>query len=73
MASELSAPRNSGAITPAQYATYNSSLNAALGSERRLRGTRAPELEAVIENLHNIAAAGKLTPAACRRCSRRST
>ena len=35
---------------------------AALSSERRLRGTRATELEAVIENLHNIAVAGKLTP-----------
>ena len=61
VASELVRLRNSGAITPAQYATYNSSFNAALGSERRLRGTRATELEAVIENLHNIAAAGKLT------------
>ena len=62
MASELNRLRNSGAITPAEYATYDSSFNAALGSERRLRGTRATELEAVIENLHNIAAAGKLTP-----------
>ena len=62
VASELNRLRNSGAITPAEYATYNSSFNAALGSERRLRGTRATELEAVIENLHNIAAAGKLTP-----------
>ena len=31
VASELTRLRNSGAITPAQYATYNSSLNAALG------------------------------------------
>jgi D-glucuronyl C5-epimerase C-terminus len=62
VASELTRLRNSGAMTPAEYATYNSSFNAALSSERRLRGTRATELEAVIENLHNIAVAGKLTP-----------
>ena len=62
VASELKRLRNSGAITAAEYATYNSSFNASLSSEHRLRGTRATELEAVIENLHNIAAAGKLTP-----------
>ena len=62
MASELGRLRNSGAITAAQYSTYNSQWGAALASERRLRGTRATELEAVIENLHNLAAAGKLTP-----------
>jgi hypothetical protein len=62
VASELKRLLTSGAITPTQYATYSSSFNAALGSERGLHGTRATELEAVIENLHNIAAAGKLTP-----------
>ncbi|HUA71401.1 MAG TPA: D-glucuronyl C5-epimerase family protein [Solirubrobacteraceae bacterium] len=62
VASELKRLLSSGAITAAQYATYSSSFNAALSSERRLRGTRATELEAVIENLHDIAAAGKLTP-----------
>jgi len=62
VSSELARLRNSGAITPAAYGTYNSNWNAALATERRLRGTRAGELEAVIENLHNIAAAGKLTP-----------
>ena len=62
VASELVRLRNSGAITPAEYGSYNSQWNAALSSERRLRGTRATELEAVIENIHNIAAAGKLTP-----------
>jgi D-glucuronyl C5-epimerase C-terminus len=60
-ASELTRLRNSGAITPSAYATYSSSWAAALASERRLRGTRASELEAVIENLHDIAVAGKLT------------
>ena len=62
VASELKRLRSSGAITPAEYDTYNSIFNAALGSERHLRGTRATELEAVITNLHNIAVAGKLTP-----------
>ena len=62
VASELRRLRNSGAITPAAYAGYDSSFNAALATERRLRGIRAAELEAVIENLHNIAATGKLTP-----------
>jgi len=60
-ASQLTRLRNTGAITPAAYATYNSNFNAALAAERRLRGTRATELEAVIENLHDIAVAGKLT------------
>lgn len=62
VSSELARMRNAGAITSSAYATYNSNWNAALATERRLRGTRAGELEAVIENLHNIAAAGKLTP-----------
>ncbi len=60
-AGQLARLRNSGAITTAAYATYNSSFNAALAAERRLGGTRASELEAVIENLHDIAVAGKLT------------
>jgi D-glucuronyl C5-epimerase C-terminus len=60
-AGQLVRLRNSGAITAAAYATYDSSFNAALGAERRLRGTRASELEAVIENLHDIAVDGKLT------------
>jgi hypothetical protein len=62
VASELVRLRNSGAITPAQYGSYSASFNAALASEKRLRGTRATELQAVITNLHNIAASGKLTP-----------
>jgi hypothetical protein len=66
VASELVRLRNSGAITPAQYASYSASFNAALAAERQLRGTRATELEAVITNLHNIAVAGKLTPGRLR-------
>ena len=62
VASELGRLRNSAAITPAEYNTYNADWGAALAAERRLRGTRQRELDAVTENLHNIAAAGKLTP-----------
>jgi hypothetical protein len=62
VASELTRLSHSGAITRAQYRSYKGSWNAALGSERRLSGTRKTELEAVIQNLHNMAVAGKLTP-----------
>jgi hypothetical protein len=60
--SELARLLKTHAITPSQYGTYSASLTAALATERHLHGTPARELEAVIENLHNIAAAGKLTP-----------
>jgi hypothetical protein len=60
--SELVRLRNTHAITPAQYSQYNGSFSAALATERRLRGTRRTELEAVVENLHSIAAVGWLTP-----------
>ena len=60
--SELSRLLKAGAITSVQYGAYSASFNAALAAERRLRGTRAAELEAVTTNLHDIAAAGKLTP-----------
>jgi hypothetical protein len=49
-------------ISAADYHRYSSSLSAALRAERRLGGTRAYELEAVIGNLHAIAASGGLTP-----------
>ena len=62
VASELKRLLKSGAINSSQYGAYHASFNAALSAERRLRGTRATELEAVITNLHNIAVAGKLTP-----------
>ena len=60
--SELTRLLKAGAITSAQYGTYSASFNAALATQRHLHGTPATELEAVIENLHSIAAAGKLTP-----------
>ena len=59
---ELVRLRNSRAITQTQYRLYNGSFSAALASEKRLRGTRKTELEAVVENLHNIAASGGLWP-----------
>ncbi len=60
--SELSRLLKAHSITSATYAADNGAFNAALNTERHLHGTPAAELEAVIENLHNIAAAGKLTP-----------
>jgi D-glucuronyl C5-epimerase C-terminus len=60
--SELVRLRNSGAVTQTQYRLYNGGFSAALASEKRLRGTRRTELEAVVQNLHNIAALGGLTP-----------
>ena len=53
---------NSSAITQTQYRHYTGSFSAALASEKRLRGSRRNELEAVVENLHNIAASGGLIP-----------
>ena len=40
------------------YNRYSASFNAALAAVKRLGGTRASELEAVVENLHEIAAGG---------------
>jgi hypothetical protein len=62
VASELKRLRNSGGITAAEYSSYSSDWNTSLAAERRLRGTRLRELDAITVNLHNIAAAGKLTP-----------
>ena len=50
------------AISTAAYRRYLGSFNAASNAVKRLGGTRAIELEAVIENIHGIAAAGMLTP-----------
>jgi len=60
--SQLKRLRRSGAISATTYHSYLGSLNAALSTEARLHGTRAIELQAVIQNLQNIAAAGFLTP-----------
>jgi hypothetical protein len=48
-------------ITRAAYRSYAASFNSAVATTKRLRGTRAAELEAVIENLHNIAVVRMLT------------
>lgn len=54
--------RRANRISPALYSSYLGSFNAALGTAKRLNGTRAAELEAVIENLGGMAARGWLTP-----------
>jgi D-glucuronyl C5-epimerase C-terminus len=59
--SELARLRRNGAISAGAYRRYSSSFSAALSAVRHLGGTRAVELESVVENLHAIAAAGLLT------------
>ncbi|HUO72261.1 MAG TPA: D-glucuronyl C5-epimerase family protein [Solirubrobacteraceae bacterium] len=58
----LAALSRAHAISTGMYRRYLGSFNAALSAVKRLSGTRALELEAVIENLHAIAADGMLTP-----------
>jgi hypothetical protein len=60
--SELARLDRVGAISIAAYRRYLRSFSAALNAVKRLRGARSEELEAVIENLHGIAASGMLTP-----------
>lgn len=50
----------SGSITAGQHRSYLRAWQGALRTERRLRGTRAAELESVIANLHDVAAAHAL-------------
>jgi D-glucuronyl C5-epimerase C-terminus len=50
------------AISSVAYRRYLRSFNATLKAVRLVRGRRAVELEAVVEILHGIAAAGMLTP-----------
>jgi len=49
------------AITDSAYRHYLAQWGSALKTERRLRGTRAAELTAVIETLHGIAVARQMT------------
>jgi hypothetical protein len=58
---ELARLRNTHAISTGAYRRYSAILAAALRAERGLRGTRARELGAVLENLHAIAAGGLLS------------
>jgi hypothetical protein len=53
--------RTANAITPADHTGYLSDWNAAQRSLRRLRGTRAIELGAVIANLQTLAVRNQLT------------
>ena len=62
MVSELTRLYRSHQIDSADYHGYSASFGAALAAVKRLGGTRAAELDAVVENLHQIAAAGELTP-----------
>jgi D-glucuronyl C5-epimerase C-terminus len=61
--SELRQLYQDGAISSQAYRHYRQDFAAALGTESRLGGTRAVELEAVIQNLDAITSAGQLTPA----------
>ena len=59
--SELARLERTHAISAGLYRHYLGVLSAAQASQRRLRGTRAAELSAVLANLHGMAVAGNLT------------
>jgi D-glucuronyl C5-epimerase C-terminus len=59
--SELARLYRTRQIDLADYRRYGASFTAALNAVKRLRGTRAVELEAVVGNLHGIAATGQLS------------
>jgi D-glucuronyl C5-epimerase C-terminus len=58
---ELARLHRMHAISLAAFRLYLTTFNSALRAQHHLRGRRAAELEAVIENLHSIAARGLLT------------
>jgi hypothetical protein len=60
--SELAKLRRLHRISNASYQKYVGILNAAGSTVRRLGGTPRRELQAVINNLYHMAAAGSLTP-----------
>jgi hypothetical protein len=60
--SELARLRRLHRISNASYRKYMGILNAAASTVKRLRGTPRRELQAVINNLYHMAAAGALTP-----------
>lgn len=51
-----------GAITATEYARYQGAFSAAKSSLRKLSGTRATELGAVVANVEAMASAGLLSP-----------
>jgi hypothetical protein len=59
---ELARLRRTHQISTADYRRYLGSFNTALRTVKRLSGTRAVELESVVEIIHGIAASGQLTP-----------
>ncbi len=58
----LASLKSSGAITEAAYARYTSAYAAAERSLKKLSGTRKAELQSVIANTQQMAAANELTP-----------
>jgi D-glucuronyl C5-epimerase C-terminus len=60
--SELARLFHTHQIDGVAFRRYSGNFQDALDTVRRLTGTRAAELDAVIENLHGVAAAGLLTP-----------
>jgi len=59
--SELARLYHGHALTRSQYHGYVSSYDGALAAEKRLQGTRATELEAITETMHQIAVSHQLT------------
>jgi hypothetical protein len=59
--SELARLYHSHALAAALYHGYVASYNGALATEKHLHGTRATELEAVTETMHQIAVSHQLT------------
>ena len=58
--SELTRLFRAHSITAGAYRRYRADFNGALSQVKHLSSTRGRELEAVVENLHDIAASGKL-------------
>ncbi|MGO9247213.1 MAG: D-glucuronyl C5-epimerase family protein [Solirubrobacteraceae bacterium] len=58
----LASLKSGGAITEAQYAQYTTAYAAAERSLKKLSGTRHAELQSVIANTQQMAAAGELAP-----------
>ncbi len=58
----LQSLKSSGALSAETYGEDASTYTAALSAAKRLNGTRRAELESVIANVQQIAAAGEVTP-----------
>jgi D-glucuronyl C5-epimerase C-terminus len=62
IASTLTKLHRKGEIDAAVYRSDHASLEAAIRTAARLKGTRAVELYSVLTNMHDMAVAGELTP-----------